>query len=204
MEVNEYDLNLSVIILAGGKSSRFGNNKALIEFDNQPLIVKIFNVAQNISNSIYVVSFDNHIYQRLLPSSCHFIQEKEQFSSPLVAFADALPFIKTPWVLLLACDLPLLSATEIQLWVNDLNKVDDLAIATLPPNEKGWEVLCGFYRQNCLSSLQHFIERGGKSFQQWLKNHLVTPLAVKDKSVLFNCNTLDDFNFCCNFIADCH
>jgi molybdopterin-guanine dinucleotide biosynthesis protein A len=186
-------LSLSVIILAGGKSSRMGKNKALIPVNNKPLLIRTYEVAIKVSKLVYIISPYSEQYQLILPPNCQFIQEeKNRFAGPLIAFYQGLLHIETEWVFLLACDLPLLDATEIKNWIDSLAKVSPKAIAFLPKNIKGWEVLCGFYRRNCLSSLQKFINQGGNSFQLWLKNNLVEPIPIKNKQILFNCNTPQD------------
>lgn len=186
--------NIAVIILAGGKSERMGVNKALIKLNNQILLTITYNLAINLSKLVYVISPYSEQYKLILPEDCQFIQEEEEtkFSGPLIAFYQGLLHIKTEWVLLLACDLPLLDLNEIQNWINYLPQIDKKAIAFLPKNIKGWEVLCGFYRSNCLPSLQKFINQGGMSFQYWLKNHLVETIPIKNLKMLSNCNTPED------------
>jgi molybdopterin-guanine dinucleotide biosynthesis protein A len=171
-----------------------GQNKALIKLRNKPLLTRTYELAIKVSKSVYIVSPWSEQYQLILPSDCQFIQEeKTKFSGPLIAFWQGLLKIETEWVLLLACDLPLLDVREIQQWINYLPQVESKAIAFLPKNIKGWEVLCGFYRRNCLSSLQEFINQGGHSFQQWLKNKPVEPIPVQNRKMLFNCNTPEDW-----------
>ena len=109
------------------------------------------------------------------------------------------------WVLLLACDLPNIRADGVQQWCDWLSHTGakrffdtpDAPMAFLPPHgTKGWHPLCGFYRLQCLSSLQTFINEGGRSFQKWLASPEVKlsvhPLPVDDPNILFNCNTPRD------------
>ena len=46
------------VILAGGRSSRFGSNKALALFENKPLIVHIAGLFREIFEEVVVVSRD--------------------------------------------------------------------------------------------------------------------------------------------------
>lgn len=185
-------LNVSVIILAGGKSSRMGQNKALIKFNDQTLLENTYQVAESISKSVYIVSPWSEKYQQILPSSCQFVEEQTPFFGPLIAFYQGLLHIKTEWVLLLACDLPFLDIKEMKTWLSFLPDVNPKAIAFLAKNKKGWEVLCGFYRRNSLTSLEKFISQGGNSFQKWLKNNLVESIPIQNKKMFFNCNTPND------------
>ncbi|ACB49449.1 putative molybdopterin-guanine dinucleotide biosynthesis protein A [Crocosphaera subtropica ATCC 51142] len=186
---------LSAIILAGGKSSRMGKDKALIEIKGVPLLQRSATLIQAYANPIYIITPWIERYQRIVPSSCYLLQEvcpSGDSQGPLVGFAQALSHVKTEWVLLLACDLPNLTTQAIEEWLQQLHQVSDQVTACLPLHEKGWDPLCGFYRSSCLTSLESFIQAGGRSFQQWLQCEYVQELFVSDRSVLFNCNTQMD------------
>lgn len=181
---------LTAIILAGGKSSRMGEDKALIPIFGVPLLKLVYDVAQSCAD-IYVVTPRIESYQHLLPN-CQFIREVPPFGGPLVGFAQGLTQVQTDWVLLLACDLPNLRVEVLQEWANKLDDVKSEAIASLVHHNKRWEPLCGFYRRNCLPNLNQYISQGGRSFQEWLNQHSVDILPLTEPSMLFNCNTPED------------
>lgn len=182
---------LSVVILAGGKSSRMGQDKALIPINGVPLIRHVCNVAMELSENIYIVTSRSQNYHGYLPRSCQYIVEQETYG-PLVAFAQALKVVKTEWILLLACDLPNINSSVFKGWLEQLKHIDRNAIAALVRNPKGWETLCGFYRVSAWDDLNIFIEQGGNSFQTWLKRHQIHELFTSDINLFFNCNTPAD------------
>lgn len=189
--------SLSAIILAGGQSSRMGRDKALIPLEGVPLLQHICEVALHCASPVYVVTPWPEKYKHVLPETCLIIQEfplpgETESHGPLVGFAQGLTQVETDWVLLLACDLPLLQVNVLQNWATQLENVPLEAIALLPHQSQGWEPLCGFWRRQCLPLLTNFINEGGRSFQQFLAQHLVQELAVSDTQVLFNCNTPAD------------
>ncbi len=196
------ELTLSVAILAGGRSSRMGVDKATISIGGIPLIRRIYNVvaactdrhSTTLEQRIYVVTPWAERYQPILPVSCLFAIERQPDRGPLMGFAASLTEITSAWVLLLACDLPNLSTPAIQSWIDELADVPRQSMAYLPRNleGKGWEPLCGFYRRSCLASLLEYIDVGGRSFQGWLANCTVTELPIGDRQLLFNCNTPAD------------
>ncbi len=212
---------LSAVILAGGKSSRMGFDKALITINSKPLLSQICDLASQLSHEVYVISPWIEKYQNILPNDCQMIRElycntekythksttlhstvnsTEKFLSngPLIAFAQGLAVIKTEWVLLLACDLALLNHSEVNLWCNQLVDVSPDVMAFLPRGCKGWEPLAGFYRSSCLPLLYDYLVSGGSSFQGWLDQYLVEEISVMDRSVLFNCNTPQDLQVITN------
>ncbi|MEH2013013.1 molybdenum cofactor guanylyltransferase [Nostoc sp.] len=188
---------LTAIVLAGGKSSRMGQDKALIPIQGVPLLQRVCGIAQSCADTVYVVTPWPERYQDLLLPGCQFIREvplsKESLAhGPLVGFSQGLAEVQTEWVLLLACDLPRLRVEVLQDWVTRLDSVGDNAIAALADHPKGWEPLCGFYRRRCLPQLLEFINGGGRSFQEWLRQYPVEVLPLPEPEMLFNCNTPQD------------
>jgi molybdenum cofactor guanylyltransferase len=187
--------DLAVVILAGGSSSRMGRDKATIEIAGVPLIRRIYDVAATCVDlgQIYVVTPWPEQYRQVLPADCNFILEQRPHQGPLIAFAQALAEINATWLLLLACDLPNLSTPAIQSWIDRLPYIDRQSIAYLPRHlSKGWEPLCGFYRQICCDSAIEYIDSGGQSFQGWLRMQVITELIIADPLWLANCNTPAD------------
>jgi molybdenum cofactor guanylyltransferase len=195
---------LSAIVLAGGASRRMGRDKALIPIAGVPLLQRTCDVALNCASVVYVITPQLETYRSIVPIGCDLVQESRSPQNdsppgPLVGFAQGLRSVQTPWVLLLACDLPRLEATILQRWLEQLRTVND-EIALLPKGKKGWEPLCGFYRTTCLPSLELFIQAGGRSFQGWLAHESVRAIAFHsdpaenqhEHAMLFNCNTLED------------
>jgi molybdopterin-guanine dinucleotide biosynthesis protein A len=188
----------AAIILAGGQSSRMGRDKALIEVQGVPLLQKICLVASECASQVYVITPWIEKYRAIAPNNCQMIPEvtlagETKPHGPLVGFAQALTYVQTEWVLLLACDLPNLTSSAIEKWANSLETTSSDAIALLPKSAKGWEPLCGFYRRLCLPLLARYIDGGGRSFQQWLGQYPVQKLAIEDAKIFFNCNTPADF-----------
>ncbi|HIK05754.1 MAG TPA: molybdenum cofactor guanylyltransferase [Trichormus sp. M33_DOE_039] len=185
---------ITAIVLAGGQSSRMGEDKALIPIQGMPLLQRVCRIAASCANTVYVVTPWPERYQNLDLPSCQFIRESPNSQGPLVGFAQGLTLVDTGWVLLLACDLPKLQLDLLQDWIARLDSVDDDAIAALAHHAKGWEVLCGFYRRRCLPQLLEFIKQGGRSFQHWLQNYPVEILPLPNPEILFNCNTPQDLS----------
>ncbi len=187
-------MDIATIILAGGQSSRMGKDKALIKIGDLTLLNKIYQQAQQLTPEVYVITSWPEKYQSILPNTCNYIKEVT-IAGPLVAFAQALKQVNTEWILLLACDLPNFDIKELKLLSQNLSNLNSEYIACLPRNPKGWEPLCGFYRHNCISSVENFINRGGKSFQTWLKLYPVAELPLTRQEILFNCNTPEDLEY---------
>ncbi|AKG22764.1 molybdenum cofactor guanylyltransferase [Calothrix sp. 336/3] len=184
-------ITITAIILAGGSSSRMGRDKALIPIHGVTLLERVCAVAASCTEKVYIITPWQERYQHLSLPKSEFIPElaTQETKTPLTAFAQGLTLVTTEWVLLLACDLPKLQLDILQRWIVEIEQVEKTQMAALVPHEKGWEPLCGFYRGDCLPSLQKYIKQGGKSFQSWLKEQVIYPLPRIDAEMLFNCNT---------------
>ncbi|MEE3718742.1 molybdenum cofactor guanylyltransferase [Tumidithrix elongata RA019] len=202
-------MKIAAIALAGGQSSRMGQDKALVEIDGVPLLQRICTAAQQAgSTEIYIVTGWQERYQKLaLPSGSKFVHDRDR-QGALFGFALGLAEVNQAsnpldWVLLLACDLPHLDGAILQTWANQLSDLPEKAIAYLPRHvasssqnsrqnfkyQPEWEPLCGFYRSSCLKNLEEFIETGGSSFQRWLSQNNVEAIGNVDSQMLLNCNT---------------
>ena len=191
--------DITAIVLAGGESSRMGQDKALLPKGNETLLSFVCTVAQESANCVYVVTPWTERYQDIVPQSCQFIPEKvlkpgDKSNFPLMGFFQGLQQVTTQWVLLLACDLPNINSETIIGWYSYLTQAPQDVMAILPRDPKGWQPLCGFYRRSCITSLKNYLDHGGKSFQKWLEQCSVIPITIRDHSILFNCNTIEDWH----------
>ncbi|MGL5036031.1 MAG: NTP transferase domain-containing protein, partial [Microcystaceae cyanobacterium] len=117
--------NLTAIILAGGQSSRMGQDKALLNIDGMPLLTRTCKLAQTVAQPVYVVTPWIERYSAIAPAGCELIMEtwpphSVKSPGPLWAFTQVLPLVKTEWSLLIACDLPYLTADFLQKLVRQL------------------------------------------------------------------------------------
>ncbi|MBO1050659.1 MAG: molybdenum cofactor guanylyltransferase [Dolichospermum sp. DET73] len=189
--------DVTTIVLAGGKSTRMGRDKALIPIRGVPMLQLICTIAEACTDKVYIVTPWPERYQELLTSKSQFIREvplsgetgnEPRTHGPLVGFMQGLAAVETNWVLLLACDLPNLRLEILQDWISKLDTIPENKMAALVQNNQIWQPLCGFYRRRCLPELSQYVEQGGRSFQQWLKSYSVEVLPLEDSQMLFNFN----------------
>ncbi len=174
-----------------------GRDKALLTFEGQPLIRHVYDTAAACSDRVVVVTPWPDRYRLSLPAACRYAEEPfcDRPQGPLVGFCYGLGAVDTEWVLLLACDLPHLCASTLQVWADLLAALPAQTVALLPRSDR-WEPLCGFYRSRSRQSLSRFIDAGGRSFQQWLSQQQVCPIALQEAQakLLYNCNTPEDWS----------
>jgi molybdenum cofactor guanylyltransferase len=184
---------VTALILAGGQSSRMGTDKALLPWHGVPLLQRVAEVAQQCCATVCIMTPWPERYRHLVSRSTLWCLESPGHAGPLVALAQALETVQTPWVLLLACDMPQLNPVVLSRWITQLPapEADSTVIAYVPYRHSRWEPLCGLYKVASLSALEAFIADGGRSFQTWLSRIEAIPLEVNNEiePMLRNCNT---------------
>jgi len=174
-----------------------GTDKALLQLGDETLLQRTCRIAGEVCEAVAVVTPWGDRYRSLLPASVTLIPEPptqgEQAAGPLMGFLHALPQQRAEWILLLACDLPQLEQEVLERWRQDLPTLPETVLAYVPHAPQGWEPLCGFYRRDCLRSLEAYVAGGDRSFQKWLESFSVQAIPVSGEDVLFNCNTPADW-----------
>ncbi len=117
--------NISTVILAAGKSSRFKSTKSKLLHDlaGLPLIAHVYNVAQKISGKkIIIVCNKNNIRKlKSLFNDCIFVIQKKQ-NGTANAILAAKPYLDSKNFLVLFGDVPLVSIKSIRKLINKFKK----------------------------------------------------------------------------------
>jgi len=102
--------DITVAIIAGGSSKRFGSDKALAEFQGKPLIAHMMVIARRISSTILVVVSDEEQEKNLKPfaKGAKFVTDPEgEPKCALTGAITAFEHTETTHVILLPVDAPL-------------------------------------------------------------------------------------------------
>lgn len=142
-------------VLAGGKSSRFGQNKALIEIGGERLIERNVRMLKKNFSPVLVIASDLLNYVNL---PAVLVKDAVPIPGPLTGIYTALLFSPNEWVFIRAVDMPFLSDSLVEIFLNSLT---DSADVVVPITDRGYEPLCGFYRRRCLKHIAKVLESGG-------------------------------------------
>jgi molybdopterin-guanine dinucleotide biosynthesis protein A len=184
------------IVLAGGKSSRLGREKALERVGKQRLIEKVVSSLSPISQEVFVVTsqeqFDNidsiHLKARTLVD---LYPGKAAFGGIYTGLASA----NNLYGLVVACDMPFLNSALLSYLV-ELASGFDIVIPKV--NDK-IEPLHAVYSKNCLAIIKQLLDKG--IFQMLQLLDLVKTRYVCENEIdkydpenlsFFNINTQDD------------
>jgi molybdenum cofactor guanylyltransferase len=153
---------VAAFILAGGFSSRMGREKGLLDFGGEPLIVRTTRMTEPLVTEVMVVGPpERYAALGLRTIADQDLAGRERTAAvrtPLVGIATALSATKMPWNLILACDLPYLTAVWLD-WLLS-RAVDSSAQIVMPRTAGGLEPLAAVYRRECATSIMAALERG--------------------------------------------
>jgi molybdopterin-guanine dinucleotide biosynthesis protein A len=136
----------TVIILAGGESSRFGSNKALALLAGKPLVSHVAERLSRIADETLVVIGRHerrHDYEAILPSFAKVMNDKQEGKTPLNGIVTGLQAASSEYALICACDVPFVNQRVVELLFRRASRVD----AAIPKwNEGAIEPLEAVYR----------------------------------------------------------
>lgn len=107
----------SAVILAGGFSKRFGQEKGVIQLGGRPLILHLLDkVSKTVEETVVVVSSETQkeTFERLLSHEASVVIDKHKAQSPLVGASAGFEGAHGEYSLLLPCDTPFVSSQIIR------------------------------------------------------------------------------------------
>ncbi|NLE03357.1 MAG: molybdenum cofactor guanylyltransferase [Crenarchaeota archaeon] len=191
-------MNRTAIILAGGFSSRLGQDKSILELNGKPLIKCVIDAVKKTVDEIIIVTnsqerIDN--YSKLLDKNIQFLIDIEQAKGPLVGTLTGLEKANGDFSLILPSDMPFVSSEVIDLLFNLC--LDRSAVIPRWPNQD-IEPLHAVYRtKTALNAAKKAVDQGQQKMTAMLDNiqsiRYVSTLVIEqinpDLKTFFNINT---------------
>ncbi len=155
-------MDLTVAILAGGRSKRMGSDKALLTIEGIPLLQRVINAAHTLADTRIIISNNPTTHSSFLWS---LFPDRFPDTGPLGGLATALHHATTSHLLLLACDMPNLTPSLLQYVVGQPRASHGVII---PEDEKGLQPLCAVYSRSVLPLAEDAIKQGQLSMQKFV------------------------------------
>lgn len=138
---------LTAIILAGGKSSRMGEDKGLMNLNGKPMIAWVLETVSKLTSEIILIA-NNPEYKKFgFPVYEDEVPEK----GPLGGIITGLKASDTEKNWIISCDTPYINADLLNVLMNEVGDYD----AVVPVYKNKVHPLIGVYRK---SGLSHFEE----------------------------------------------
>ena len=165
-----FSSKVTAVVLAGGASTRMGQDKASLRLGNKTMLERIVGELQSIFENIIVVTNTPDKYEMLhnvkFVRDCLNMEERNS----LVGLYSGLKQSETPNIFVLGCDMPFVNQHLIEYMVNSL-KDEDIVI---PFTNGYYEPLHAIYSRSCIPALEKLLQE-----KQYKITEMFTAVIVK-------------------------
>jgi molybdopterin-guanine dinucleotide biosynthesis protein A len=149
---------ISSILLAGGKSSRMGKDKAKLKLDGGLMVLQsIAGKLLMISDEV-IVATDGRRYEGL-DAGVRWVDDVYPGAGSLVGLYSGLREARSDYALVVACDMPFLNLDLLRYMISLPRGYDALA----PKIDDKIETLHAIYSKSCLPLIERMLEAGHKA-----------------------------------------
>lgn len=181
-----YDMSqvqsFTIVIQAGGNSSRMGRDKALMPFLGQPLIARLVNrlnagFSENQTGYEIVVITNRPEDYLFLGVPLH--GDLLPGTGPLGGLLTALLVTRSPVIGVAACDMPFLHPGLFLAQRSIL--IDEEADVVIPRSQEGLEPMHAVYRRStCLPAVRAALDAGERKMVSWFSSVKVREMTMEE------------------------
>lgn len=183
----------AAFILAGGRSSRMGADKAFLELAGKPLIARAVELAREIVPEVKIVGDS-----RKFASFGQAIQDVYRNCGPLGGIHAALTSSTAEWNLILAVDLPFVPVEFLKYLL--MRAESSGATVTVPLLGGYFQPLCAVYRRAFMVAAEQALYKGKNKIDQLFPEVTLCVVSEEemstngfDISIFRNLNTPEDW-----------
>jgi len=148
---------ITAIILCGGKSTRMGTDKGMINIMGRPMVEHVINHVKPLCERILIsTNLGNYKYL-----GHQVIEDQWQDFGPAAGILSCLNVSETDNNLVISCDLPMATTPLLE----KLHGYSFDADITVPRINTHFQPLCGFYRTHIQDQFKEYLLSGEKSMQ---------------------------------------
>ena len=154
-----------IIVLAGGKSSRMGRDKARIDWKGAPLIQSVIGSLSSLNISVCIVAEMEADYGI---AGARTVSDLTPGEGPIGGVITGLSKVQEGWHIVVACDMPFLIPELFDLLLQEAGANSCFDVIA-PMVAGGIEPLCALYHTSALPGLRAFFDTGDRSAKRALK-----------------------------------
>jgi len=164
------------IVLAGGKSRRFGSDKALAQVDGVPMLQRAVDLLSELKLDPCVITNEEQAYPFL---DCETRVDSVPNQGPLGGVFTALCAFKSTPLLILTCDMPALHKDVLCFLMKE--RCSEAAVTVFCQLSGAYQPFPGIYRSELAGEAKQHIEQSSLSMQQFI--HGIANKQVLEASV---------------------
>ena len=187
--------NILGVVLAGGKSQRFGQNKSQVILKNQLLIDYILKEIVNEFKETLIIA--NEPIKFMKSKNILVIKDYQSGLGPLGGILSAMKWIKDnnkeySWISTFPSDTPFFTKKELRIFYKNL-KIDENKLFFIK-NEETRHNIFGLWSVDLIDQLEVDLLEGERKVELWANSIGVSTINIgyKKSDPFFNINTKED------------
>jgi molybdopterin-guanine dinucleotide biosynthesis protein A len=185
--------SITAFILCGGKSSRMGSDKAFLKLRGRPLVARAVELAGQVTSEVSIVGDPEKFtpYGRV-------VSDIFRDRGPLGGIHAALATSGSDWNLILAVDLPFLTAPFLDYLLEQAKSSG--AVITVPSARGYFQPLCAVYRRRFAAFAERALAEGRNKIDTLFASVTVRFISEEElagagysPSIFRNVNTPDEW-----------
>ncbi len=187
-------VNISAVIMAGGRSLRMGQDKALLKIGH---LTTVEFQLQRLSPLFKEIILSTNAPGRFTALGIPAVPDLIPGRGPLGGIYTALTRVGNPYMFAIACDMPLINPELIQYMKERCEGYD----VTVPETERGLEPLHAIYSRDCIPAIKKQLDSKGSgrviSFFPEVRVRVITKEEISKikggPDAFLNFNTPEDY-----------
>lgn len=182
----EFPMNISAFILAGGKSSRMGRDKALLPFGGRTLLDRVQELASTVTNDVRIVGPRNKY-------GLQAIEDVYPDRGPLGGIHAALAASHAELNLMLSVDTPFVEPVFLRWMLDEAARTG--TTVTVPYVGGRFQPLCAVYRREFLALAEPALRAGKNKIDPLFCHTTVRRIEDEElKRLAFDARMFDNLN----------
>lgn len=182
----------TLAVQAGGRSSRMGRDKGLVELGGKTLVGHVIDRLSHLVGEVILTTNDPQSYARF---GVRIVPDEDPGAGSLAGLATALAGAQGDPVLVVACDMPFASPRLASHMLSLIGSAE----AVVPRPDGEYEPLFAVYRRSCLPAIRRALLRGDRRVISFFDDVLLQVIEsdearslATDPYAFFNVNSPDD------------
>lgn len=166
------------IVLAGGRSSRMGSDKGLVQLEGKKFIEHVLVALIPNVNEVIIVA-NNANYNTF---GCKVVEDIIKNCGPLGGIYTGLMNSNTENTIIVSCDIPFINSGLIQYIIKNAGKAD----ISVPVHKGNIEPLCAIYTKRTTDKLYNLIMSKELKIQNVLRHFLTREIYITTRQKFYN------------------
>jgi molybdopterin-guanine dinucleotide biosynthesis protein A len=159
--------SITGIVLAGGRSSRFGSDKMVADYRGRPLLLHAIEAVASVADEIVLVLAPETDPPAGLAAGVRIARDPAAYGGPLRGLAAGLASVTTDLALVAGGDMPRLSSSVLRKMCRTIESSDADAVALLEGTKR--RPLPLVLRSRVRETVDELLERGERSLKSFLE-----------------------------------